>query len=167
MKPSRWMDVNTHTHTHTHKTWTKIKTIGRSTIKSIEIYNNNTRLARRHIGETRCFICRWMVRQSCCFVQNLVVNYYLMISYTQQCHIVIIANHHCDRITGNLAFYIFSTAKNPRNFTWISGVEILWKDTVSAKFQKLCGNCAFPQNFHTRKLGEITWFFAVLVWKFE
>ena len=21
---------------------------------------------------------------------------------------------------------------------------------------KLCGNCAFPQNFHTRKLGEIT-----------
>ena len=23
---------------------------------------------------------------------------------------------------------------------------------------KLCGNCAFPQNFHTRKLGEITGF---------
>ena len=26
---------------------------------------------------------------------------------------------------------------------------------------KLCGNCAFPQNFHTRKLGEITIFYAV------
>ena len=26
---------------------------------------------------------------------------------------------------------------------------------------KLCGNCAFPQNFHTRKSGEITVFFAV------
>ena len=26
---------------------------------------------------------------------------------------------------------------------------------------KLCGNCAFPQNFHTRKLGEITVFFTV------
>ena len=26
---------------------------------------------------------------------------------------------------------------------------------------KLCGNCAFPQNFHTRKLGEITVFIAV------
>ena len=26
---------------------------------------------------------------------------------------------------------------------------------------KLCGNYAFPQNFHTRKLGEITAFFAV------
>ena len=26
---------------------------------------------------------------------------------------------------------------------------------------KLCGNCAFLQNFRTRKLGEITIFFAV------
>ena len=26
---------------------------------------------------------------------------------------------------------------------------------------KLCVNCAFPQNFHNRKLGEITVFFAV------
>ena len=26
---------------------------------------------------------------------------------------------------------------------------------------KLCGNCAFPKNFHTKKLGEITVFFAV------
>ena len=31
---------------------------------------------------------------------------------------------------------------------------------------KLCGNCAFPQNFNTKKLGEITVFFAVLpFWK--
>ena len=28
---------------------------------------------------------------------------------------------------------------------------------------KLCGNCAFPQNFHTKKLGEITVFYAVCV----
>ena len=44
-------------------------------------------------------------------------------------------------------------------------METLWKDTVSAYFRgirtKLCGNCAFPRNFHTRKLGEITIFFAV------
>ena len=26
---------------------------------------------------------------------------------------------------------------------------------------KLCGNCAFPQNFHTRKLGETTAFHKV------
>ena len=26
---------------------------------------------------------------------------------------------------------------------------------------KLCGNCVFPQNFHTKKLGEITVFYAV------
>ena len=31
--------------------------------------------------------------------------------------------------------------------------------------QKLCRNCAFPQNFHTRKLGEITVFYAVNVRK--
>ena len=31
--------------------------------------------------------------------------------------------------------------------------------------QKLCRNCAFPQNFHTRKLGEITVFYAANVRK--
>ena len=55
--------------------------------------------------------------------------------------------------------------KKYRNFTWFPGVEILQKGTVSAQFRairpKLCGNCAFPQNFHTRKSGEITVFFAV------
>ena len=30
-----------------------------------------------------------------------------------------------------------------------------------AKRSKLWENCAFPQNFHTRKLGEITAFYAV------
>ena len=46
-------------------------------------------------------------------------------------------------------------------------MENLWKGIVSAQFRakrpKLCGNCAFPQNIHARKLGEITVFFAVLV----
>ena len=45
-------------------------------------------------------------------------------------------------------------------------MEILWKRIVSAEFQvirtKLCGNCAFPQNFQTRKLGEINVFCAML-----
>ena len=39
---------------------------------------------------------------------------------------------------------------------------ILRKGTVSVEFRKirlkLCGNCACPQNFQTRKLGEITVF---------
>ena len=30
-----------------------------------------------------------------------------------------------------------------------------------AKYLKFCGNCTFPQNFYTRKLGEITIFYAV------
>ena len=42
---------------------------------------------------------------------------------------------------------------------------ILWKRTVSAEFranrQKFCENCTFPQNFCTRKLGEIMVFYAV------
>ena len=53
-------------------------------------------------------------------------------------------------------------------------MEILWKGTVSTKFRatvstkfwanrsKLCGNFALPQNFQTRKLGEITVFYAVI-----
>ena len=47
--------------------------------------------------------------------------------------------------------------KEYRNFTKFSGMEILWEGTVS----ELWGNCAFPQNFHTRKFGEITVFFTV------
>ena len=53
------------------------------------------------------------------------------------------------------------------NFIYFPGMEILWKGIVSA-MQKLCfstefsGNYAFPQNFHIRKLGEITVFYAVL-----
>ena len=45
------------------------------------------------------------------------------------------------------------TAKN----TAISPNFLVWKFFRP----KLCGNCAFPQNFYTRKLGEITVFFAV------
>ena len=52
-----------------------------------------------------------------------------------------------------------------RNFTYFPGVEILRDGAVYVQFwairPKLCGNCAFPQNFHTKKLGEITAFYAV------
>ena len=46
-------------------------------------------------------------------------------------------------------------------------MEILWNTTVSAWFRatrpKLCDNCIFPQNFHTKKSSKITVFFAVSV----
>ena len=48
-----------------------------------------------------------------------------------------------------------------RNFTQFPGVEVLRKGTAIRL--KLCGNCAFPQNLHTRKLGEIGVFYAVSV----
>ena len=51
-----------------------------------------------------------------------------------------------------------------RNFTYFPVVESLQKGTVSIEFRpKLCGNCVFPQNFRTRKLGEISVFYAVLI----
>ena len=34
---------------------------------------------------------------------------------------------------------------------------------VSGNCPKLCEHCAFPQNFHTRKLGEITAFYIVFI----
>ena len=42
-------------------------------------------------------------------------------------------------------------------------MEILCKGTVCVKANrpKLCGNCAYPQNFHTRKLGEIAVFYPM------
>ena len=41
---------------------------------------------------------------------------------------------------------------------------LVWKFCGKTQFPHfLCGNCAFPQNFHTRKLGEITAFYAVLL----
>ena len=40
---------------------------------------------------------------------------------------------------------------------------VILPSILGANRPKLWGNCAFPQNFHTRKLGEITVFFAVNV----
>ena len=67
----------------------------------------------------------------------------------------------------SLAFLIkkcdfgFHCAKH-QNFTWFPGARISWKRRVSAEFRairsKLCRNCAFSQNFHTRKLNEISVF---------
>lgn len=52
-------------------------------------------------------------------------------------------------------------------FTRFSRVKILWKQTVSTEigaiYEKLCTNCKFPKNFHTRKLVEITVFYTVVV----
>ena len=39
----------------------------------------------------------------------------------------------------------------------------MWKFCGKAQFPHSFGNCVFPQNVHTRKLGEITVFFAVYV----
>ena len=36
-----------------------------------------------------------------------------------------------------------------------------FRRVLGANRPKLCGNCAFPQSFHTRKLDEITVFFVV------
>ena len=55
----------------------------------------------------------------------------------------------------------FSTAYN----TEISHNFLLWKFYGKAQFPhrpKLYANCAFPQSFHTRILGEVSLFYLVL-----
>ena len=42
-------------------------------------------------------------------------------------------------------------------------INLMERQSFHVIHQKLCGNCAFPQNFHTRKLGEITVFYTVHV----
>ena len=46
-----------------------------------------------------------------------------------------------------------------RYFSLFPGVKILWKCTVSAEFR--ANRFKFPQNFHTKKSGEIKVFYAV------
>ena len=53
-------------------------------------------------------------------------------------------------------------APNTASNTLISLNFQVWKFCGKASNRrKLCGNCAFPQNFHTRKFREITVFYAV------
>ena len=63
---------------------------------------------------------------------------------------------------------IFSILSNTHNInTIISTNFLVWKlvevsgNYFWANHQKSCENCAFPQNFHNRKLGEISVFHAV------
>ena len=61
--------------------------------------------------QIRYFICRWMMHQSCSIFQYLVVNYHLVVSYPQQCHIRINENKWYVVITAIntiLLFCIFS-----------------------------------------------------------
>ena len=84
-------------------------------------------------------------------------------------------------------FFLISTIwkKSPSSVghtaksTVISPYFLVWKFCGKARFPhrfrasrpKLCRDCAFPQNFHTKKSGEITVFFAVsasaqpVIWK--
>ena len=51
---------------------------------------------------------------------------------------------------------LYNTYLNPK-YPWLQGVN--WTEILPnflTNSPKLCGNCAFPQNFHTRKLGEIS-----------
>ena len=60
------------------------------------------------------------------------------------------------------------TAKNPvisRNFlVWKFCEKAQFPHSLWANLAKLCRNCAFLQNFHTRKLREITGVFCSYFW---
>ena len=59
---------------------------------------------------------------------------------------------------------LLKLARGLRHCTQDQHLRVL-KGIVSAKFwanrPKLCGNCAFQQNFHNRELVEITAFYVV------
>ena len=52
--------------------------------------------------------------------------------------------------------FVLNTAQN----TAVSPNFMVWKFCGKVQFPHT-RNCAFPQNFHTMKLGEITVFYAV------
>ena len=76
----------------------------------------------------------------------------------------------------NMSFKILNQNLKKNKELKIWGMHMLiiylWTNTAEntvispnflANCPKLCGNCTFPQNFHTRRLGEIKVFFAVKV----
>ena len=64
-----------------------------------------------------------------------------------------------DRYVNKIKYQVYYyTAKN----NVISPDFLVWKFCRKTIRPKLCGNCAFPQSFHTRKSDEITIFFPVL-----
>ena len=98
-------------------------------------------------------------------ILNIVVaNRYL--TKTSQCLILAL------KIVNYLQKFLYyeSSTRNYKNYKF-PGVEILWEGIVSAELpvnrRKLCRNYAFPQNFHIRKLGEITVFYAVFCFSLE
>ena len=65
---------------------------------------------------------------------------------------------------------IFAVLANNAKNIEISPNFLVWKflgKAVSAEFwavrAKLWGNCVFPQTFHTRKLGQISVYYAIPV----
>ena len=61
--------------------------------------------------------------------------------------------------TQNFVIVAISIFKNTAQKMKFSMKDFFSKYNQSRGF--LCGNCAFPQNFHTGKLVEITVFYAV------
>ena len=72
------------------------------------------------------------------------------------------------QLSQEILMMIAHTAKNtvisPNFLVWKFCGKVQFSHSLRANCAKLCGNCAFRQNFYIRKLGEITVFFAVSRW---
>ena len=91
------------------------------------IYTNPTILLEAML-KTRYFTCRRMMHQSCSIVQNLVVNYHLVISYPQQCHIRININHrYVIIIASHVTFCIFSS-RTLNNFYKLLVIIVIYNE---------------------------------------
>ena len=73
---------------------------------------------------------------------------------------LLMATHYNTHLTIALRFHLISRCGNTvKTYTFTLFVPKLWN--VRAIRQKLWRNYTFPQNFHTRKLGEISVCFVV------
>ena len=74
-------------------------------------------------------------------------------------------------LISDILVFTSDTAWYYHNFTNFTGVGILRKHKFPQSFGlivKNCGNCAFPQNLHTSKLGEtLVFYLAILLVQVE
>ena len=74
----------------------------------------------------------------------------------------------CRILAAIFGFNFFYHCVKYQNSTLFSGKYIFWKHTVFIAFLTTCPkifeNCAFPQNFHTRKLDKISVFYTLHIY---
>ena len=98
------------------------------------------------------FIYRWMARQPCSVVQNLVVNCHLMGSYSQQSHIGINVNHWYVIIVAVhiMLPFAFSRAERFNNFYNLLVVIFIKNKQIILKKKRISKTMSKRQSIFTK-----------------